>query len=216
MNETEPLVLAAERARITEIDLQILELECSLRALRAERDLLQGRLDAFKYPVLALPNEIVIEIFVHFLPLYPEPPPVVGLFSPIVLGQVCQKWREIILSTSALWKGAAVSLNRYSNFDRTLRLLETSLQRSGSRALSIAIDCITLYESVVTPFMQTILSHCARWEHLKLCVPPGSLACIQGPLPMLCSLEIPSLHQFTVALGNDASPILAFQAAPCC
>ncbi|KAJ7483364.1 hypothetical protein FB451DRAFT_1555353 [Mycena latifolia] len=67
--------LAADRARISYVVAYIAELERSLRSLQQERNLIQRRLDAYTYPVLTLPNEIMSEIFVHFLPVYPKRTP---------------------------------------------------------------------------------------------------------------------------------------------
>ncbi|KAJ7720927.1 hypothetical protein B0H16DRAFT_1386558, partial [Mycena metata] len=93
----------ADRTRIAVIKAKILELERLLSSLNEEKDILQDRLDAYTYPVLTLPNEIVSEIFIHFLPVYPKTPPMIGRSSPNVLGQICRRWREIAFGTPALW-----------------------------------------------------------------------------------------------------------------
>ncbi len=80
--------LAVDRARIAHLDAKISELESALKSLKAERQLAQHRLDAYTYPVLTLPNEIVSEIFVHFLPLYPNCAPLIGSRSPYQLCQI--------------------------------------------------------------------------------------------------------------------------------
>jgi hypothetical protein len=67
--------LEADRTRVADIEAQILDLERSLSTLRNEKALVQERLDAYKYPVLTLPNEIISEIFIHFLPTNPLCPP---------------------------------------------------------------------------------------------------------------------------------------------
>ncbi|KAJ7707230.1 hypothetical protein B0H16DRAFT_1393315, partial [Mycena metata] len=108
--QSQRLSLAADRARIAVIKAKILELE-------RENDLLQDRLDAYTYPVLNLPNELVSEIFIHFLPVYPDPPPIIGRASPNVLGQVCRKWREITFQTPALWRAIALSLRNGKRLD---------------------------------------------------------------------------------------------------
>ncbi|KAJ7207524.1 hypothetical protein GGX14DRAFT_396342 [Mycena pura] len=63
---------AADRARIADIDTQILAIQRSILALQSERDLVQERLDSYVYPVLTLPIEITSKIFSQFLPLYPQ------------------------------------------------------------------------------------------------------------------------------------------------
>ncbi|KAK6985206.1 hypothetical protein R3P38DRAFT_2574952, partial [Favolaschia claudopus] len=64
----------------------------------------QKRLNAYIYPVLILPTEIVFEIFVHFLPPYPHPPPLAGFNSPTSLAQICRQWRDIAFATPGLWR----------------------------------------------------------------------------------------------------------------
>jgi hypothetical protein len=69
---------AAER----ELDrARLADLECSI----SELQLVLGRLDCYKYPVLTLPNEITTEIFIRFLPIYPSCPQLTGLESPTLL-----------------------------------------------------------------------------------------------------------------------------------
>ncbi|KAJ7772173.1 hypothetical protein B0H16DRAFT_1768717 [Mycena metata] len=62
--------LAADRARVADLEAQILHLHNSISTLRAERNLAQERLDSYRYPILTLPNEITSEVFMHFLPDY--------------------------------------------------------------------------------------------------------------------------------------------------
>ncbi|KAJ7766312.1 hypothetical protein DFH07DRAFT_351332 [Mycena maculata] len=193
---------------------QISQEVSALRALRAERDLLQGRLDAYTYPVLTLPNEIVSEIFVRFLPSYPKSPPIIGPLSPNILGQICRKWREIALSTPALWRGITMDLNPFSDFRRALGLLDTSLARSGSCALSIRLECTGVAPKEVAPFVDAISSACARWGHLALCTPRRSFRAIVGLLPLLRSLSIMSLTQFSRALEDTPTATRAFHTAP--
>jgi hypothetical protein len=74
--------LSEIRNQISEMDAHILALENSLAAARREREDLQSRLDDYKYPVLTLPAEITSEIFIAYLPVYPECSPMTGLFRP--------------------------------------------------------------------------------------------------------------------------------------
>ncbi|KAJ7716293.1 hypothetical protein B0H16DRAFT_1801625 [Mycena metata] len=79
---------AADRERIADLAARIIDLECSLRALRvekalleAEQDIIQDRLSAYTYPVLTLSPELVSEIFEHFVPVFV----VFGARSPSLL-----------------------------------------------------------------------------------------------------------------------------------
>ncbi|KAJ7454018.1 hypothetical protein B0H11DRAFT_2070014 [Mycena galericulata] len=203
--------LAADRAQISNIDAQILELERSLQSLREEKAFIQGRLDAYTYPVLTLPNEIVSEIFTHFLPKYPKFPPITGLRSPTLLCQICRKWRQIALSTPALWRAIrAIWFSQTLNTDRDL--LETSLKLSGSCPLSIVL---IFAEDEGPPqelatFIETLSTYSARWEHLKLFVPLHMLRSVAGPLPLLRNLHLGYYFQ----QDFDADPTAAFHDAP--
>ncbi|KAJ7742581.1 hypothetical protein B0H16DRAFT_1423395 [Mycena metata] len=168
--QSERNALAADRARIAELKAEILELELALSSMMEEDKLLQDRLDAYTYPVLILPNEIVSEIFVHFLPVYPKTPPVIGRTSPNVLSQICRKWRGIALSAPALWRGITLSLRNGKRLDQKLRLLESWLQRSGSCLLSIKMDFghDPVDNGAVGPFTRAITAHSIRWEHLQI------------------------------------------------
>ncbi|KAJ7704578.1 hypothetical protein B0H17DRAFT_1126886 [Mycena rosella] len=181
---------AADRARVERLEAQILELQHTLGALQQEKDLVQGRLDAYRYPVLTIPNEIVSEIFVHFLPVYPQRSPLIAPRSPALLAQICRKWRDIALSTPALWRAVRLSLNKNRRLEQQLRLLESYLKRSGSCRLSIELSGDAYFPTRELPFRQTLARHRARWEHLKLHTFAHSLSSIEGPLPLLRCFQI--------------------------
>ncbi|KAJ6524261.1 hypothetical protein DFH09DRAFT_937351 [Mycena vulgaris] len=134
---------AEARARISACDAQILDLELAIRVLQHERDTLQDQLDSYVYPVLERPlNEIVSEIFTHFLPPYPTKPPLWGLLSPFTLGQICHTWREIAVATPSLWHAIRLDL-KYKMIDdmaTPLHLVETWLDRSRVSPLSVTLD----------------------------------------------------------------------------
>ncbi|KAF7294121.1 F-box domain-containing protein [Mycena chlorophos] len=66
------------------------------------------RNQAYAYPVLILPPEIVAEIFLHYLPPYPDCPPLRGPGSPTYLLGICRKWRKIALRTPRLWRAMSL------------------------------------------------------------------------------------------------------------
>ncbi|KAJ7639746.1 hypothetical protein DFH06DRAFT_1099193 [Mycena polygramma] len=184
--------LGADRDCIAELDAQILAVEASLESLKAKRKLVQDRLDAYTYPVLILPNEIVSEIFTHFLPVYPNCPPTIGLLSPYLLCQICRKWREIAIATPTLWSAIAISLGRMRRLEQKHDLLKNWLKLSGSCLLSIK-----LYGDfdVVGPglprFLRTVTDHRVRWEHLSLPFLDKVVLEIEPPpLPFLRSLKV--------------------------
>ncbi|KAF7343063.1 F-box domain-containing protein [Mycena venus] len=199
--------LAADRERVAEIETQLRELERSIRFLEHEKAFLEARLDAYTYPVLALPAEIISEVFNHFLPVYPQRSATTGLLSPLILSQICRQWRVIAISTPALWRAVMVDLRtgRENRVDTELHLLKTSLSRSGSCPLSIALESAPTVK--LEPFLEAISAHRARWEYLKLDTCFTYLTSIKGPLPTLRSLTLALFNPQVVEQNERISSV---------
>ncbi|KAJ6602791.1 hypothetical protein DFH09DRAFT_1125520 [Mycena vulgaris] len=196
--------LAADRARIAAAEAQILDLQRSIRHLR-------DRLDSYKYPVLTLPNEIISEIFIHFLPAYPLCPPLCGSLSPNLLTQICRKWRDVALATPQLWR--AVSIRHMGNdvFARQIDMVAAWLNRSGSCALSIRMDEDAIPVLPVDEVLDLIVPHCARWEHAKLVIDSVSyLPFLEGPMPFLRQLylRVDGVLETSPAISVRQAPLL--------
>ncbi|KAJ6589246.1 hypothetical protein B0H19DRAFT_234246 [Mycena capillaripes] len=213
--------LAADRARIAEIEAQILDLDHERSALRIEKVLAQQRLDSYKYPVLALPNEMVSEIFIHFIPVYPLCPPLTGIHSPTLPTQICRSWREIALATPALWR--AISLSHHDHQSKRQAHISDILSRSGCCPLSIQLDEYEAedededddedyHRMKITKVLSIVVPHLARWEYLKLGLfQPNLPAIVNGPMPLLRHLDL--------SLGSDDDdstfqPFIVFSDVP--
>ncbi|KAJ7037908.1 hypothetical protein C8F04DRAFT_1393271 [Mycena alexandri] len=146
-------------------------------------------------PVLTLPIEMVAEIFMHFLPVYPLCPPLVGLESPALLTQICHPWREIALATPVLWRAISLSFDRdspfelqVSSFEHQVEISDSWLSRSRSLPLSIRVDAPTI---TLSPFFARIIPHRQRWEYLHMHgVATFELVAIDGPMPLLRCLDL--------------------------
>ncbi|KAJ7041604.1 hypothetical protein C8F04DRAFT_1079365 [Mycena alexandri] len=187
------LILAARRARIADIDAKVLELQRSIQFLQEDRAPLQDDLDAYRYPVLTLPPEIVAEIFMHFLPGYPHPAPTTGLDSPTVLTQVCQTWRQLALSTPSLWRAVTLCVEKTDippQDGQLLLMTAASLARSGSCSLSVELISERPGWRGLDPFVDLITTYSNRLEHLKLRSSPSLLRLINGPLVSLRCLTL--------------------------
>ncbi|KAF7376867.1 F-box domain-containing protein [Mycena sanguinolenta] len=196
--------MEADRARLSDLETQILDLERSLSALRTEQARVRERLDAYKFPVLALPNEVTSEIFMRFIPTYPDAPPLIGIDSPTTLTHVCRQWRDVALATPMLWRSIEFLDNVYR---RTVMrcVFADWIKRSRSCPLSISVyidDDEFLKEILADP--STV-----RWEHLQLEGYIHSSFEIRSPLPMLHSLKLVLYGAFTHAFTfHDALPQL--------
>ncbi|KAJ7280828.1 hypothetical protein C8J57DRAFT_106544 [Mycena rebaudengoi] len=174
------------RERIPDLDVPL-----GLATARLERQGLQTRLNAYKYPILTLPTEITSEIFVHFLPPYPERPPATGLSSPELFSQICRAWREIALRTPRLWRAIELRLPTTSP-TMALDLLRTWVSRSKNCPLSILLR--SSGGMVLVDFIQAIIPHSERWEYIDFKLPIESLRLIGADFPLLRSLTLGPTH----------------------
>ncbi|KAJ7107175.1 hypothetical protein C8R43DRAFT_1114284 [Mycena crocata] len=117
------------------------------------------------YPVLTLPNEITSEIFIHFLPTYPLCPPPTGLLSPTLLTHICSRWRQIALSTPALWRAFSWQFTNSGTFDEKMELLKKWFMRAGSSLLSIEAAEDRLPTGIL---LEALLPHRERLEYARL------------------------------------------------
>ncbi|KAF7376776.1 F-box domain-containing protein [Mycena sanguinolenta] len=164
--------MEADRIRLSDLDTRIRDIERSLFALPTERSQVKERLDAYKYPVLTLPNELTSEFFIHFLPIYPDAPPLTGLASPTTLTHVCRKWREIALATPALWRAIRLryEYDHETNIPKRFNQMNISdawIRRSKSCPLSMYIN-IRHPDIMRKIFTETFIMATARWEHVIL------------------------------------------------
>ncbi|KAJ7280972.1 hypothetical protein C8J57DRAFT_1564384 [Mycena rebaudengoi] len=173
-------------------------------------------LDEYKCPVLTLPTEITSEIFVHFLPPYPERPPATGLSSLGFLGQISRTWRESAFSMPRLWR--AIELHHGDVSSTTaLDLLRTWMSRSKNCPLSICLECnkdVLKMEIDVTPFIEAIIAHAEHWEYIDLKAPLH----LQGLELISSGPDFPLLRSVTLrhSRGKDMpeAPLSLFSNAP--
>ncbi|KAJ7257086.1 hypothetical protein C8J57DRAFT_1235361 [Mycena rebaudengoi] len=180
------------RAHISELDTRILTLEDSLAAAHRERESLQSQLDDYKYPILSLPVDITLEIFIHFLPSYPLRSPLTGSLSPEILGQVCREWREVALGTPRLWRAIEIELRLDFDLlvDAQLSILDTWLARSKNCPLSVSIQTQSRYadgSSQLCRLKDIMSAHSDRLQFLDI-----DWDGIRGPLPLLRELTVGS------------------------
>ncbi|KAJ7353298.1 hypothetical protein DFH08DRAFT_934268 [Mycena albidolilacea] len=217
---------AADCTRLADVEIQILELERSLASLKDEESFLRDRLATYTYPVLNLPNEIMSEIFIHFLPGFPNYLPPIGLLSPYLPCHICREWRDIVFATPALWTAILLSFHKVQNFPQKVGYLNASLGLSGSCLVSLKMETHLTDESKLARLAQTIIDNYSRWEYLEF---PGTANFLPNPVKLLLPflrglrlgrfltgltaspLSVPSLQRLDLSFYHDHySPIFAW------
>ncbi|KAJ7074055.1 hypothetical protein C8F01DRAFT_1099083 [Mycena amicta] len=193
-----PELRVADRTRLSTLDAQIEGLKTALDALCSERTLIQDRLAAYTYPVLTIPNEIVSEIFMQYIPIYPACPPLLGDGSPTKLAQICRHWREIAHATPMLWRAIELFLSDslLDAFTLQLDTAKTWLERSRALPLSILIGRQVHPRHIrdASGALDHLMAHRTRWEYFMMNLPEhddsDSRKCIEGPMPLLLELDL--------------------------
>ncbi|KAK7017403.1 F-box domain-containing protein [Favolaschia claudopus] len=183
--------LQVEREHMAALETQIADLERRLAILRDEKALVQETLDAYKYPVLEVPNEIVSEIFIQFVPPYPSRPPNRGTLSPTLLTQICTRWRQIALSTPQLWRAVHIAVwDDAVGSHPQIQLAGTWFSRAGIYPLSLEISG-TRDSSITREEISDLAVEQARWEYLKINVSDlDTVFGLVGSMPQLRHIDV--------------------------
>jgi hypothetical protein len=124
--------------------------------------------------------------------------------SPLLVGQVCMGWRQVALSTEALWSSITVTRDRFPNKMANLWI---------SRALNAPLTIHLGYAGFPTigpikAAISVLVQYCDRWKALELRIPQSMmprLQSIRNRLPSLESLSIQNVkdsrswsHEFSI------------------
>ncbi|KAJ6485309.1 hypothetical protein C8R47DRAFT_536312 [Mycena vitilis] len=155
----------------------------------ASNTLDQTLFDSSTYPVLTLPSEVISEIFVHFLPPYPNCPPLKGNESPTCITHICHKWREIALATPLLWRAIPTSV---FFFQRRRHIVDVWVKRSRCCPLSIQIQNFNQQRNhgYIPELRSMLAAHHTRLEYLELFQVALDLVPVNEPMPLLLHLDL--------------------------
>ncbi|KAF7363824.1 F-box domain-containing protein [Mycena sanguinolenta] len=175
------------------------------------------RFAALSRRALALPNEILGEIFVYCL-REPEPdghpfgilPKLDPNDAPLVLCAVCRRWREIALTTPGLWGSFSIqqdSVLSDSGADY-VEFCRTWLSRAGITPVSIEFEAWVEHKRVLS-LLEVIGGLAQRWQRAWLTFDSDLLKALRLPE----AGKFPFLEQ--LALGTSFSELsLSFCDAP--
>ncbi|KAJ7057926.1 hypothetical protein C8F01DRAFT_301530 [Mycena amicta] len=162
------------RASLAQIDDEIAQWHVQLSNLRAKRKSILDSLELVAYPVLSLPVEITAEIFWHYVDVAH-----IGLLyhghGPLVLASVCQAWRAIALSISALWSNISVATEG-RNMASVQNLLDLHLKRAGKHSLKLDVACT----GITGPILPRLALQSDQWEEFECEIPSLRSLAVSG------------------------------------
>ncbi|KAJ7637224.1 hypothetical protein B0H17DRAFT_1339597 [Mycena rosella] len=172
---------AAFRARLAELDAEIVEQQVALKELERDRIAVHRRLHATStFPVLTLPIEITAEIFSLCLPsiedLREDYLPIgyrLSTQAPTLFLGVCRAWRDLALETSALWATVGLCFDSIAVDVASETVVEDFIHqwfgRAGLRPLSIVFSSISADSPFTPSRLGDLIHHYAhRLRHIEL------------------------------------------------
>ncbi|KAF8953524.1 hypothetical protein BDZ97DRAFT_2082628 [Flammula alnicola] len=166
--------------------MSLLKIDQEIAELITKRRSIMSQVNQNHDPTIhRLPHELASHIFTLSIPMlmshrknYKKS----LLCAPLILGAVCQKWRQIAWSTPHLWTEISINLLP-QKFPQRGQLAQEWLNRSGDLPLSIHLyhsdnskDLPKKLEPVFYPFIE-ILNQCShRWYSLDLDLPSSLIS----------------------------------------
>ncbi|KAJ7057548.1 hypothetical protein C8F01DRAFT_1060548, partial [Mycena amicta] len=110
-----------------------------------------------------IPPEMISEIFIRCLPVYPSPPS--AETAPLLLLQICTLWRDIALDTPDLWSNVVLTDDSKDSVDML------HLWSARARTIPMTFSLKTHNVEMGQKMLFAAMKHTERWEHVDLCLP---------------------------------------------
>ncbi|KAF7309302.1 F-box domain-containing protein [Mycena indigotica] len=157
-----------------------------------------------------LPYELTAKIFIACLPRDRRIQPKPGN-APLLLAQVCRKWREATLCTPELWRAISFYLGREKGglgIGGAVATLDLWLSRSAPCSVSVVIISCTTGD-LPSKLFTVLAAYSARWERVELDLRghnPSNIRRIAG--------SFPRLRMLSILIGDEDHPALIQQRGP--
>ncbi|KAL0951713.1 hypothetical protein HGRIS_008388 [Hohenbuehelia grisea] len=152
-----------------------------------------------------LPPEVWTSVFLHYVQATSGPQPnttradILSREGPVFLAHVCQRWRDIILTSGELWSSFSVYVDESSPKPSLLDMLALWIARAGKYPLRFHLQynpppyarrwtspaAGTRGVHTMNAVLRLLMPHVTRWHEAALCLPhqvlqPFKLDCIQN------------------------------------
>ncbi|KAJ7635212.1 hypothetical protein FB45DRAFT_911064 [Roridomyces roridus] len=205
------------QSHLVPVSEEIARLDALIQDLAAQRQKAQDYIDAHKAllsPVRRLPQDVMQEIFLACLPAQHN-----AVFSgreaPQILTAICRGWRNLALSTAALWASLHLPLEFIFDTGEAPEYVKEWIDRSGKVPLSLSIVGARNWEQweedytdPVDELMDTLTGCADRWQSLNL-----SFLMDEG-LGRLGGVDTPRLTDLKMKLVSGEMADLKFLTAP--
>ncbi|KAJ7021572.1 hypothetical protein C8F04DRAFT_1195337 [Mycena alexandri] len=168
----------SQREHLAEICATISQLDPAFQSdvpefLDADRRRLLAIVSSFSYDVSMIPVEIISQIFLECLPadgrVRPSPHR-----APLLLAQICRRWREIALGTGQLWRSfdftlqSALQPHLEPSHASICALHRAWCERANNYPLSLTLRCAHGRFKLSPGFLATIAAFAPHWERMEI------------------------------------------------
>ncbi|KAJ7766737.1 hypothetical protein B0H16DRAFT_1366835 [Mycena metata] len=166
----------------------------------------------------SFPAEILGEIFIYCLEemVYPDPK-----IAPLLLCNVCRRWREVALSTPRLWSCLVIDFDTIFARGIQAGLYQDWLSRARNTPLSLCLDDITYLKTptpAINALIPIVMGLSDQWRDVDLRLAPSLTKLLfrndGNFLPEIPLLERLSLWIHPLEVPQDSSVSLVFRDAP--
>ncbi|KAL0072494.1 hypothetical protein AAF712_000257 [Marasmius tenuissimus] len=200
---------------------EINKLKATMIALESRRTRLESAVTRYRTllaPINRLPPEVLAETFKECCPWpgeYEELKPS-EMPTQVALSMVCAHWREVAVSSAALWSYFCVSMSwsmPEAAFPRLLQMVQMFVSRSKQHPLSIYLSCTS--ERFCPEIVELLVQNSHRWYDVEL-----ELSAQNSRKPVFRKLlgQLPSLEKlnlFCSAAGSLSDEFMdVFSHAP--
>lgn len=136
--------------------------------------------------------------------------------APLLLGQICSRWRAVAITTPSLWCTIRIAKGEYIASDCGLAKFENWLRRSGSLPISLYLCDHYIVGNVHHDrerLFQALATSRHRWQYISLDITPqsyGEIFRMTDSLPLLRKLAL----SFSRGIGWNDIEVNVFKDAP--
>lgn len=196
-------VISLGNSDLSKLDVDIDRVQEVLKQLSRRRDEISEHImnhSALLSPVRRIPDEVLGEIFIYCLPRFEKKGRQKSSFlhdqAPILLGQICSRWRTVALSTHVLWSFIRIDYGP-DTVESDVAQMSLWLERSATCPLSLMlrerIDQRDYSREERALVLDTILPSSHRWQDVEIFAlrdTVDGLSPIRNALPLLQSLAL--------------------------
>jgi hypothetical protein len=196
-----------------ELEKEIIESEHSIEKLQSRRRALRTVMNEYHdHLIHKFPPEIASHIFIQYAPpsvCYDKE----DRSTPLLLGAVCRKWRQLAWATPQLWSSLVVELT--GPREHSLQLITEWLERSASLPLTIRFDDHSNHVYDSSEVANILNKHSARWYDMHLDIPAYHLHYLCGSSQgnILRRLVLRHSTKFPVRRSNFST--FSMESKPC-